>query len=397
MKTLVNIIDPEHPVAAYLFIQEMFEPGDRLLFIAANDDFEHITPLVGLLQSFLPHHDGEKAFSANDVERIVLRRDADKYTYERICRTINSKLDPQTDYYVNLAGGSRYMALSVQHVFSNYKSIFFYIQTHENLIVKTIFDNSIYDDDDVINPIRYKMSLAEYFEAYGLSNDLDQPKDLISDEAKAKQMFDLFANHRLSNADYKVLDILREKYRGLNYINIFDVENNIDGRLTPIPNLSKFLNYIKFDPAEEGLLDREELDYLTGGWFEEYVYYLVKAVLQPDDIAIGVHIDGCTEIKHNNELDVVFIRNNQLFVIECKSGIKTDSMFNEIVYKVCALKEVLLGIDCHSYIFSLKKDPTGDLKKVAQYMNINFLDYDCLTHPEKLKKEFGKMMKIARG
>ena len=73
-------------------------------------------------------------------------------------------------------------------------------------------------------------------------------------------------------------------------------------------------------------------------------------------------------------------------MIECKSGIKSDSMFNEIVYKVSALKEVLLGLDCHSYIFSLKKDPTGDLKKIANYMDVTFCDYDVFTKKEKFQK-----------
>ena len=61
-------------------------------------------------------------------------------------------------------------------------------------------------------------------------------------------------------------------------------------------------------------------------------------------------------------------------------------MFNEVVYKVSALKEVLLGLDCNSYIFSLKKDPTGDLKKIAKYMGITFCDYDTLTREDKLKR-----------
>ena len=386
MKTLVNIISREHPVAAYLFIKEFFEPGDRLLFISANENFDCITPLVKCL-----------GIDKEAVQRIVLRRDSDKYTYERICRIINSRVDAQSQYYVNLAGGTRYMALSVQHVFSNYNATFFYIQTHENLIVKTIFDNSIYDDDDVVTPIRYKMSLGEYFEVYGLAHDLDMPKALVSDERQSKHMFELFSKRKLNHNDYKVLDVLREKYRNWKYIDIIEVETTTKDTMVPIPNLSKFLKYIDFEPAEPGILQHGELDYLTGGWFEEYVYYLVKAVLQPDDIAIGVHIDGITEIKHNNELDVCFIKNNQLFVIECKSGINSDSMFNEIVYKVSALKEVLLGLDCNSYIFSLKKDPTGDLKKIAKYMGITFLDYDCLTQEDKLKKEFGKIVKIARG
>jgi hypothetical protein len=238
----------------------------------------------------------------------------------------------------------------------------------------------------VILPIQYKMNLSEYFEVYGLSHDIANPKPMVSDEPQSQYMFELFSKRKLNNSDYKVMEVLREKYRNWKYININEVETTINDTMVPIPNLSKFLNYIKFTPSEKGVLQHHELEYLTGGWFEEYVYYLIKNNINPDDIAIGVHIDGCTEIKHNNELDVCFIKNNQLFVIECKSGIASDSMFNEIVYKVSALKEVLLGVACHSYIFSLKKDPTGDLKIIAKYMGITFCDFDTLTREEKLKK-----------
>ena len=385
MKTIVNIISREHPLAAYLFIKEYYEVGDKLLFISSNENFDCITPLVKCLN-----------INKETVQRIVLRRDADSYIYERICRTINGMIDKESNYFVNLAGGTRYLALSVQHVFSNYKSTFFYIQTRENFIVKTIFDNSIYDNDDEIIPIRHKMKLGEYFEVHGLSHDLDMPKHLVGDESKAMFMFNLFAKKKLSGSDYKVLDILREKYRNWKYVDIKEVETTSKETMVPIPNLSRFLKYINFEPAEPGILQHGELDFLTGGWFEEYVYYLIKKLFQPDDIAIGVHIDGITEIKHNNELDVCFIKNNQFFVIECKSGINSDSMFNEIVYKVSALKEVLLGLDCNSYIFSLKKDPTGDLKKIAKYMEVTFYDFDVLTQEDKFKKEFKTMLSLAR-
>lgn len=375
MKTVVNIISREHPLAAYLFIKEYYEVGDKLLFVSANEDFDCITPLVNTLQV-------DKAI----VQRIVLRRDSDKYTYERICRTINNAIDKNAEFCVNLAGGTRYMALSVQHVLSNYNTKFYYIQTHENLVVKTIFDNSIFDNDDEVYHIKYKITLDEYFRVYGLTHDLNTPKTVISNVQQAQQMFMLFAQGKLNSSDYKVLEILREKYRNWKYIDINEVEHAVNDSMIPIPNLSKFLDYIKFTPSQKGMLTHEELDYLTGGWFEEYVYHLIKATANPNDIAIGVHIDGITEIKHNNELDVVFIKNNQLYVIECKSGIKSDSMFNEIVYKVSALKEVLLGLDCHSYIFSLKKDPTGDLKKIAKYMDVTFCDYETLTKEEKFRK-----------
>lgn len=382
-KTLVNIISREHPLAAYLFIKEFYEAGDKLLFVAANENFDCITPLVKCL-----------GFDKESVQRIVLRRHADSFIYEHICRTINSQLDKQTDYYVNLAGGTRYMALSVQHVFSNYHATFFYVHTRENFIVKTIFDNSIYDNDDEILPIRHKLKLGEYFELYGLSHDLDTPKPFVSDRQEIctpSLLFEMFVKRMFNSNDYKVMEVLREKYRNWKYIDINEVETTINDTMVPIPNLSRFLKYIKFEPAEKGFLQHDEMEYLTGGWFEEYVYDLILQEVEPDDIAMGVRIDGCTEIRHNNELDVCFIKNNQLYVIECKSGINSESMFNEIVYKVSALKEVLLGIDCQSYIFSLKKDPTGDLKKIANYMDITFCDYLTLTREDKLKKELKRM------
>ena len=164
--------------------------------------------------------------------------------------------------------------------------------------------------------------------------------------------------------------------------------------MTAIPNLSKFLEFIGFVPERPGSLQNYEIEYLTGGWFEEYVYALIKEVLQPDDIAMGVHISN-GKIRHNNELDVCFIKANKLFVIECKTGVTSESLFNEIVYKVCALKEVLLGSG-NSYIFSLKKDHKGNWKKTAKYMGITFCDWLNLTKPENLKALLKSMDKLAK-
>ena len=117
-------------------------------------------------------------------------------------------------------------------------------------------------------------------------------------------------------------------------------------------------------------------------------------VLKPDDIAMGVHISNGV-IKHNNELDVCFIKSNKLFVIECKTGVSSEKLFNDIVYKVCALKEVLLGTS-NSYIFSLKKDRNGIWKKTAKYMGLTFCDWMSLTKLENLKRILNEMNQIAK-
>ena len=364
-KTIVNIIDKSNPLPAYLFTKEYFEDGDELLFISAAEEANCIPVLT-------------KALDIDEtlVKTIVVNRYQDKFLYERICRT------------------NRYMTLSVQHVFEEFDTLFFYTQTRENQVVKTIFDHSIYDDDDEVFPVKHRMTLKEYFGLYGLESDVDQPRKQVKETPFSQHLFTMFSQNMFSRGDYQVMETLREKYRNWKFLIISQVENPDKDYMTAIPNLSKFLEFIGFVPERPGSLQNYEIEYLTGGWFEEYVYALFKEVLQPDDIAMGVHISN-GKIRHNNELDVCFIKANKLFVIECKTGVTSESLFNEIVYKVCALKEVLLGSG-NSYIFSLKKDHKGNWKKTAKYMGITFCDWLNLTKPENLKALLKSMDKLAK-
>ena len=145
----------------------------------------------------------------------------------------------------------------------------------------------------------------------------------------------------------------------------------------------------------DGYLNRDELEYLTGGWFEEYVYYMVKKYIQPQDLSIGIRI-STQGVRHNNELDVVFTKGNKLFVIECKTGVQTERLFNEIVYKLCAIKESLLGMSCYSYIFSLKRDNSDVLKKIAANMEIVFVDHDILLSQRKLRSAMVAMDNLSK-
>jgi hypothetical protein len=381
-KTIVNIIDKNNPLPAYLFTKEYYEDGDSVLFISIVEEADCIDHLAKQLE-----------ISEEKVERIIVKRHENNMLYEYICRTIKNQLSQEKQYYLNLAGGNRYMTLSVQHVFEEFNTLFFYTQTRENQIVKTIFDNSIYDDDDEVFPIKHRMTLKEYFGLYGLETDLDQPRPQVKDIAYSQHLFTMFSQSLLGRGDYQAMETLRNKYRNWKFLIVSEVENPHKEYMTSIPNLGKFLNYIGFVPERQGSLQNNEIEYLTGGWFEEYVYLLIKEVLRPDDIAMGVHISN-GRIKHNNELDVCFIKSNKLFVIECKTGVTSESLFNDIVYKVCALKEVLLGTS-NSYIFSLKKDSKGIWKKTAKYMGITFCDWLSLTKPDNLKHILKEMNKIA--
>ena len=378
-KTIVNIITEDNPIPAFLFIKEMYQPEDKLMYISAKDTEDDLEALSDLF-----------SIPATHIKEIVLKHNMDEFTYEKICRTVLEYLKQNQDdhYCVNLAGGTRYMALAVQQVFEDFNSTFYYVQVEENMIVKSKFDDTIDNNDDYFYPISYRMKIAEYLRAHEIKHDLaPYTHKPIRFREEAEYIFNLFIHDGLSQQDYDTLDLLRNHYRNLQYVKIKTVQEKGYKKHPPVPGLTGLLNTFDFVSETFGELSKREVEYLTGGWFEEYVYFLIKKRVKPQDIALGVRIwrDNVKQ-KHDNELDVVFTKGNKLFVIECKTGVQTKQ-FNDVVYKLCAISEALLGVSCCSYIFSLKPDETDILKKVARNMDITFIDRGILTSQKKLRKE----------
>ena len=378
MKTLVNIITEDCPIPAYLFIKEKYREGDRIMYISAKDTEDDMAWLSAI--------DG---VSSDFIEEIVLKKDIDEFKYEKICRAIKIHLKKGVKYCVNLAGGTRYMALAVQQVFEEFDAEYYYTNVEDNTIIKSKYDNSIYDDDDIILPIKYRMNLSEYLHCHKLENNLEKREHIPGMSCEmAENMFRLFSNSSFTSREYDMLELLREKYRDKRHTDIAEIEQKLPGI-----NVREFLNKTNIIPVKRRLTEAQ-VEWLTGGWLEEYMYYKVKEIIAPDDLATGVKIRR-KGVRHSNELDVIFIKNNQLFVIECKTGVKTESMFSEIVYKACALKEALLGVSCHSYIASLKQDSMDDLKKIASSMDIRFWDYDVMTRNlNKRMKDINEMTRL---
>lgn len=384
MKTLVNIFDPEEPSAAYLFLKQYYQEGDHLLFISTREEHENVAPYAALFK--IPEE---------QITIISFHRSEDSYIYERICRRLRSQLTKEVEYWVNLAGGSRYSALAVQKAFEQFNARFYYVQTRENLIVSSFFDDSIDDNDDVIDPITYRMTIGEYLQLHGLEHDCDtKSHEPIRSYEASQRIFECFKARRLSEKAYATLEQLRLVYRGSRTsVEIEAIRKGSTGRRKPAPGIDELLSQLGFVPQEAGFLSPDELDYLTGGWFEEYVYHILSRHVKPQQIAIGVRIARPGNHLHNNELDVVFIKANTLFVVECKTGVATDHLFNEIVYKACALKETFLGLSCRSYIFTLKNDYDHHLFQVADMMGITLCPKGTLTDPNKMQQVYDTLIR----
>ena len=230
----------------------------------------------------------------------------------------------------------------------------------------------------------HRMKISEYLQAHELEHDLFRTWHApVIPFSSAENMFTLFSQNLLANQDYRVMETLRLYYRNCKQdIPISEIESPLHSDRPAIPDIRNFLEITDIQ-CHKDKLSQIALEWITGGWFEDYLYYRIKELVQPDDLALRVHITR-KGARKGNELDVLFMKDNRLFVVECKTGVQAESMFSEIVYKACALKEALMGVSCQSYIASLKRDKDDNLKQIAKNMDITFWDYNIMTR--KLEK-----------
>jgi len=352
MKTCIVSLISEQTVPNFLFIKERIMPGDELLFISSRRFEERIQWIKNALGY------------ANCNFYTVQLKDGEEEQWDAMVSAIKKKLSPDVCYQVNLTGGTKYMMLAVHQAFREYAAEFYYIPFPKNTILGVMDNKCI--------PLHYRIDVAEYLTSYGVAFT---EKRITESKEYTEAFFRCFVQGRL---DFGVIDLLRN-YRNTKKLDIQQVEEtvSVSDRKPQIQGLRSFLSKIEFPLKEPGKISSEETQYITGGWFEEYVYHQVESRIHPQDIRLGLAIERpgneTSKNKHINDLDVVFTYGNKLFVIECKTGIDSQKMFNETVYKAASIKESLLGLSGNSYIFSLAN---GDekLKPITKTMGIDYYD-----------------------
>ncbi len=344
MKRIIVSIVSEQTVPNYLFIKEIFQIGDELLFISSNKYADRIDWILQTLD-----------YRNCKEERIVFPERGEEKWVDMETQLLE-KLSKEVLYVVNLTGGTKYMSLLTQSVFEKYNSRFYYIPYPQNIILEPSTNDAI--------PLKYRLDIKEYLSCYNVSFI---EKYTVEERIYTDSFYERFLHGYL---DYNVIDLLRG-YRNNKKVAIASIETCVATEKRPqIPNLGSFLKSISFPLQEKGFLTKPEIEFLTGGWFEEYMYYLIKDKIHPQDIKLGVLIQR-TDRTNQNDLDVVFMSGNKLFVIECKTGIQGQKMFNETVYKATAIKEAVLGLSANTFVVALV---SGDenLKNTAKNMGISY-------------------------
>ncbi|MCZ4279557.1 DUF1887 family CARF protein [Kiloniella laminariae] len=128
----------------------------------------------------------------------------------------------------------------------------------------------------------------------------------------------------------------------------------------------------------------EAARFLRGGWFEFYAYAVIDQLrqdwardnypVQIGDLASGVNIEAPTGSR--NEIDVAFLCNNRLYLIECKTGYFDEDAHptgpaSTMLYKLDWLGDIGAPVS-KTAIFSYRPIPEHDRSRARQ-MNIDVI------------------------
>lgn len=197
----------------------------------------------------------------------------------------------------------------------------------------------------------------------------------------------------------KIIDIknhLRLKgYDLINFTNKFTLERRkpfIKEITKNLPEFKNFANTYKKTESTKGFykslihqMGNNSEQFIKGGIFEEYIYWLIKDNFDLDDIMTGVTIQFDKDV--NNEIDILIMKENHLHTIECKF---TDNFkTSEYLYKTDSIIDYI-DDDGKGMILTIGTKNIGyqDLAR-AKNDNINFYAVKNF-YEEKFLEEFRK-------
>lgn len=293
----------------------------------------------------------------------------------RLISTLKEKLqlDAGNDhFFVNLTGGTKMMAVGLYQFFNQPhfigKTQMFYKPIGKNAFLR-IFPAEQQEEVS----LSYQITIKEYLACYGIEAvNFKDDGHLFQATSFTTQFTEYYLQHSNDSDWTGTIANLRNSY------NRSKDKKSGDYRLSP--NLKQALDTLSYPFAShEEELYQKDVEYLIGGWLEEYVFNSLaqKLNLSSSYIQKGLKIQRQNSKGKmvENEFDVVFVKENTLHIIECKTRINTR-LVDDILNKLQALRQEM-GLRVKAYLFTssiLKPKTRSRIEKRASLYHIELYD-----------------------
>lgn len=333
MKNLIVCILGYRMVPNIQFIKEKRALSTQFLFIS-NPEMEedgirdYIKKAFDIDRNELPPVIVDR-YSAKELEDELMKRDFDKFN----------------KIFVNASEGSPVMLSVTTEFFKDFAADIFFIPDTIDYMIQ-VFPKRKRGRVKIKN----KIGLKEYVTSHGMEMRggglSGVPMSYILKYMKLYLAYE--------GPHWRLLTNLRNyRYRRLKQ------------KISAFAGLDEFLKEIGFPLSDRNgdYISGEEICFLTGDWFEEFVYHRVKDEfgISEENIKTGVTL---TKEGTMNEFDVMFFYNGMIYTIECKTSIKNreSNIMTDTIYKVKALQNNL-GYYSDSNIFTLSSREQGDVRR----------------------------------
>ncbi len=345
-KTILVCLVSEQTIPNVQFIKWYFSQNQKeieILFISTEEmerkeKTKHIeNTLVSFRDSF-------------EIDVITTdENDMDKVLESLRCYFLEKQFE---DIIVNITGGTKLMSLAAYQFFIQLENAKIFYQPIGKPLQQLYPETTKYDIFEIL-------SLEEFLTAHGISFSFDN--NCVKDWDFNKTVFDLIIkdNHTLikkmvvlqNNSWFK--NIWKRK-DSLNFEEISEEKfSNIGGISVTRDEMCGLIALFGFNPQDVKL---SHIRYITGGWFEEYVYQKIcneEDNVEEKNVALNVNISKGND---KNELDIIYLdRDNKLHVIECKSfveGKEGGKVLNDALYKLQAIIKSKFGLFVKQHLYT---------------------------------------------
>ncbi len=285
---------------------------------------------------------------------------------------------------LNVTGGTKVMSIAAYEAFRTDKLPIFYVHPERDQV------NWLYPHGQAAHELADRVNIPTFLQAHG--TQVESQKDnaprrflevgeqlVMAIERYGKALGTL--NWLASTADHQLKTPPVSQDHG-------DLKTLID--------LFEQHGFLRRQKGRLHFQDEDARFFANGGWLEFLVFDAVRRLRKDDphiqDFARSVNIQREEANKTvKNELDVVFLRNNRLHVIECKTarfrGGQDESKAADALYKLDTLTELAGGLQARGMLVSFQ-DLDGSHRTRAADLNIHICAGHQLRNLQAHLKQF---------
>jgi len=329
----------------------------QVIIVASNDILEKVTWLSDTLKS---HKVPVINWNINDAWNV-------SDIHESISALILKYQD--CELTLNAAGGTKAMNIAACHVFREAGLPIFYVHPKTDVLM---WVNPIDQKDFNLTD---KIRLEDYMGVRGThvvktGNGSINRSPLKPDEKKL--VYELARIAPKINNAFNVLNRLATRADKNDRLTLKRNDLKPHG-VTELLNIYKKYKLLHYNKTEMVFKTYQARWYASGGWLEAYVFDVIKnmqqRIPQLQDVARNVKVERQTPTGIvPNEIDVAFLYNNSLHIVECKTqrfrrGKSSTGHGLKAIYKLDSLKDILGGLRGKAMLVALEELSIGNQRR----------------------------------